>query len=100
MADSNYVRGEMNIAGQKNTWDGFMKAGVWGGFATLLIVAYLTFTLAIGINWLVSLVLVAGVGLVGGLAMGMGGAWIAVVIGLAALAVFVQIIITLFGMIV
>lgn len=100
MADSNYVRGEMNIAGQKSTWDGFMKAGVWGGFATLLIVAYLTFTLAIGMNWLVSLVLVTGVGLVGGLAMGMGGAWIAVIIGLAALAVFVQIIITLFGMIV
>lgn len=100
MADSNYVRGEMDIAGQKSTWDGFMKASIWGGFVTILIVAYLTFTLAIGMNWMVSLVLVAGAGLVGGLAMGMGGAWVAVIIGLTALAVFVQIIITLFGLIV
>lgn len=99
MAETDYVHGEMNIKSQKDTWDGFMKAGTWGGFATLLIVGYLTFTLAMGMNWLVSLVILAGVSIVGGLAMGMGGAWIAVVIGLSGLAVIVQVIIAVFQMV-
>lgn len=100
MADTDYIRGDMDIASQKATWDGFMKASLWGGFITVLIVAYLTFAIAIGMNWVVSLVIVAGIGLVGGLAMGMGGAWIAAIIGLTALAVIIQIIITVFGLVV
>lgn len=99
MADSNYTHGEMDISSQAGAWDGFMKASLWGGLITILLVAYLTFTLAMGMNWLVSLGLCVVGGVVIGLAMGMGGAWIATVIGLTALALLVQLLITLFGMV-
>ena len=35
MADSNYVHGEMDIASQKATWDGFITASTWGSFITI-----------------------------------------------------------------
>ncbi len=95
MATADYHHGEMDISAQTATWKGFMTATQWGAFLTVLIVGYLTFTLATGLNWLVALVLCAGFGIVGGVAMGMGGAWIATIIGFAALAVFVQIVISL-----
>ena len=91
MAPSDYTRGEMDISDQSSTWKGFMAATLWGSAITCLILAYVTFTLALGMNWMVALVVCAGAGLIGGLLMGMGGAWIATVIGLSALAVIVQI---------
>lgn len=95
MTTAEFKHGEMDISAQSATWRGFLTATQWGGFITLLIVAYLTFTLATGLNWLASLVIVAGIGVVGGLGMGMGGAWLATVIALAALAVVVQIVVGL-----
>jgi len=97
MATADYTHGEMDIADQTNTWSGFMKASTWGAFIIMLGVAYMTFTLTMHMNWLVALVLCAGAGIVGGLAMGMGGAWVATVVAMSALAVFIQIIIALVG---
>ncbi len=93
MASADYSRGKMDISDQSRTWSGFLKFALWGSFITILSVAYMTFTLAMGMNWLIALVLCAGFGIVGGLLLGMGGAWIAAVIGLSALAVFVQVLI-------
>lgn len=92
-----YTHGEMNVSEQENTWSGFLKASMWFGIITMMIVAYATFTLTMGMPWIVALVLVAGSAIVGGLAMDMGGAWVASVIGLAALAVVVQIAIGVTG---
>jgi hypothetical protein len=50
-----------------------------------------------GMNWIVALVLCAIGGILGGMFMGMGGAWIAAVIAMSALAVIVQVIIMLAG---
>ena len=90
-----YTRGEMEIESQKKMYVGTMKAGAWGAIITLLGLAYATFTLSIGMNWLVALVLCAGSGIVIGLGMGFGGAWVATIIGLSGLAVFIQVLITL-----
>ena len=95
MAAADYTRGEMDITTQEQTWDGFIRFSLWGGLLTIMAVAYMTLTLAAGMNWLIALVLCAGSGLVGGLLLGMGGAWIAAVIGLSALAIFIQILIAL-----
>ncbi|MEL6569178.1 MAG: aa3-type cytochrome c oxidase subunit IV [Pseudomonadota bacterium] len=95
MATSEYNHGSMEISDQENTWKGFMTASVWGSAIIMAIVAYATLTLAIGMNWMVSLILCAGAAILGGLFMGMGGTWIVTVIGLTALAVFVQIVITI-----
>lgn len=95
MATPDYTRGEMDISDQENTWKGFITASVWGSAIIMLIVAYATFTLTMGMNWIVALVLCAGAGIVGGLLMGMGGTWLVTVLALTGLAVFVQIVITI-----
>ncbi len=96
MASSDYTRGEMNVDAQKSMYEGTMRAGAWGALITLLMIGYATFTLSMGMNWLIALVICAGGGVVIGLGMGWGGAWVATMIGLSGLAVFVQLLITLF----
>jgi hypothetical protein len=91
-----YTRGEMNIEAQKGMYVGTMKAGAWGALITLLGLAYATFTLSMGMPWLVALVVCAGGGIVIGLGMGFGGAWVATVVGLSGLALFIQLLILLF----
>lgn len=97
MAGSDYTHGEMEISEQVRTWGGFVKFTLWGSGLILLVVAYASFTVAMGMNWMVALGLCAIGGLVGGALMGMGGAWTATVIGLTALAILVQLIIVGFG---
>ncbi|MEL7128725.1 MAG: aa3-type cytochrome c oxidase subunit IV [Pseudomonadota bacterium] len=97
MASSNHVHGEMEISEQERTWNGFLTGTLWGSFLIALILAYAVFTVALGMNWMVALGLCAVAGIGGGLLMGMGGAWIAAVAGLVALAVIIQIIITIFS---
>lgn len=97
MAGSDYVHGEMEIEEQTRTWKGFITATVWSSFLIVLIVGYATLTVALGLHWMVALGLCVVGGVIGGLLLNMGGAWIATVIGLAAFAVILQIIITLFS---
>lgn len=97
MAASEYTRGEMNVDAQKSMFDGTMKAGAWGAIITILTLAYATFTLSMGMPWLVALVICAGGGIVIGLGMGFGGAWVATMVALSGLALFVQLLIALFS---
>ena len=99
MASGEYTHGEMKIDAQSKMYSGFMKASAWGSLILLIAVGYMVFTLSMGINWLVSLIICAGAGIVIGMIMGMGGAWIATVIGLAALALVIQLLVTLFAMV-
>ncbi|WP_084399377.1 aa3-type cytochrome c oxidase subunit IV [Henriciella aquimarina] len=99
MASSEYTHGEMKIDSQSKMYGGFMKAGTWGALILLITVGYMTFTLAVGLNWLASLILCAGAGIAIGAFMGFGGAWIATVIALSGLAIFIQILILLFSMV-
>ena len=89
----NYVRGEMDITTQESTWTGFMKVAQWFSFGLILVLAYAVFTLTMGINWMIALGLMVVAGIVGGLLMGMGSAWLVTVIGLAILGVVLQLII-------
>lgn len=98
MASSEYTRGEMEISAQSKMYSSFMKAGAWGSLILLISVGYMVFTLSLGMNWLVSLIVCAGAGLAIGVGMGFGGAWIATVIGLAGLALVIQLLVTLFSM--
>ena len=95
MASGDYTRGEMDVEAQESMYGAFLKAGAWGAIITLLILAYSTFTLSMGMNWLIALALSAGGGIAVGLFMGFGGAWVATVIALSGLALFVQLLITL-----
>lgn len=97
MADSDYIHGEMEISEQARTWSGFVNFTLWGSGFVILAVAYASLTIAMGMHWMVALALCAIGGVAGGTFMKMGGAWIAAVVGLSALAVFIQLIIYIFG---
>lgn len=97
MASQDYHRGEMDISTQKATWDGFMVGSIWGTLIVTLVVGYATLALAIGINWMVSLGLMALLGFGAGLLLNMGGRWMATVVVMIVLALIVQAFIFLFG---
>jgi len=98
MAASDYTHGEMEIESQSNMYVGFMKAGAWSAIITLLALGYATLALSVGLHWLVALALCAGAGIAIGLFMGFGGAWVATIVGLSGVAVFVQVLVILFRM--
>lgn len=98
MATSDYQHGEMDIQDQSATWSGFLTASTWSGLITILVVAYSTFALAMGMNWMIALGLCAIVGVAAGMLLNMGGRWLATLAGLILLALIVQGFIALFGL--
>ena len=93
MATSDYQKGSMEIGDKGEMYSGMIRWGGWGSLIILAAVAYSTLTLSLGMHWLISLALCTGGFIAAGLFMGFGGAWIATMIGLAGLAVIIQIII-------
>ncbi|MDX1292399.1 MAG: aa3-type cytochrome c oxidase subunit IV [Hyphomonas sp.] len=99
MAASEYHRGDMDISAQKATWDGFVKGSVWGSLLVILTLGYATLSVAIGMNWIIALGLMAVFGIAVGLFMNLGGRWMATVVLLVILALVVQLFIALFGLV-
>lgn len=99
MATSDYHHGEMDISDQKATWDGFIVGSVWGGLLIILAVGYATLALAIGMNWMIALGLMAILGIVSGLLLNLGGRWMATVVLMIVLALIVQGFIGLFSVV-
>ena len=96
MGNADYSPGEMDISDQKSTWNGFMKASAFAGLLTLVGVAFLTFTFAMQMDWLLSLVicLVAGVAI--GFVMNLGSAWMIAMVLFAVTTVVFRIFIAIF----
>ena len=97
MASHDYHHGDMDISDQKATWDGFLTGSVWGGLIIVLMVGHAVLSIAIGMNWAISLGLMAIVGFAAGVLMNLGGRWMATVVVLIVLALIVQAMIWLFG---
>lgn len=95
MAAGDYNHGEMNVDAQEAMYTGTMRAGMWGALIVLIGLAYSVFVLSLGMNWMVALGLCFVAGVAIGFGMGLGGAWVATMIGLAGLAVFIQILVIL-----
>jgi hypothetical protein len=85
-AESDYHRGDMDIAEQKRTFAGFMTVTVWGSGITAMVIFYLTLVFAAGFHWLPSLIGVGALGVLFGLGLRLKGGWYAVVIVLGAIA--------------
>lgn len=85
----------MDMSSRRGMWKAFGHFTTWGSMLLVLTIGYATFTLTMGIPWIGALIGFAAFGIAGGLLMGMGGAWIATVIGLSVLAVFIQVLIWL-----
>lgn len=54
---------------------GFLKFCGWAGLHVLLMTGYLTLVFAIGMNWLVALIIMVIAGFAGGWMMKLGNAW-------------------------
>jgi len=100
MAASEYHHGEMDIQDQKATWDGFIKGSTWGSLIIALILGHATLAVAIGIHWAVSLGLMTIVGIAAGLLLNMSSRWYATLVILILTALFVQLMIWLFGVLI
>jgi len=100
MATSEYHHGDMDIHAQKATWDGFIKGGTWGALIIALGLGHAILAIAIGIHWAVSLGLMAILGFVAGLFLNLGGRWMATLVILILIALFVQGMIWLFGVLI
>jgi hypothetical protein len=97
MASQEYHHGDMDIRDQQATWNGFLTGSVWGGLIIVLMVGHAVLSIAIGLDWTISLGLMAIVGFAAGLLMNLGGRWMATVVVLIGLALVVQAFIWLFG---
>ena len=100
MAASEYHHGEMDIHDQQATWDGFIKGGTWGSLIIGLMLGHAILAVAIGLHWAVSLGLMAIVGFLAGLFLNLGGRWMATMVILIGLGLFVQFMIWLFGVLI
>lgn len=96
MAKDKYVHGQMNIDDQQATWNGFMVATAWSSLILVLVLLHSTLTIALGVHWMVSLLVSFVVGLGGGTFLGLGTKWIATLIGLTVIAVVIQFVIWIF----
>lgn len=75
---SDYERGEMEIASQRGTFDGFMGFTVYGGafIALSLIFAILTVG-GVGLTWFPALVITFIIGVIAGAALKLNATWFA-----------------------
>ena len=97
MAVSEYHHGDMDIHDQEATWHGFTTGVTWGSLILAMILGHAILSIAIGLHWAVSLGLMAIAGVVAGLLLNLGGRWMATLVILLVLGLFVQFMIWLFG---
>ena len=83
---ADYTRGEMNIASQKSTFDGFMSVTLWSSLLLVVTLFYLTLVFAVGTDWMASLIGVGILGIVLGLLTSMKTSWYVTVGGLFVFA--------------
>ncbi len=100
MASHEYHHGDMDIHAQKATWNGFLTGGTWGSLIIILMVGHAVLSIAIGMNWAISLGLMTILGVLAGLFLNLGGRWMATMVLLVVLALIVQAMIWLFGVLI
>lgn len=78
---SDYHRGDMEIAEQENTYDGFMDWTVYGGSALIVILLFFILLFAVKLAWFPSLIATFIVGVIIGMALKLKGGWYAFLAG-------------------
>tara|TARA_R110002072_G_scaffold19558_5_gene72501 strand:+ start:886 stop:1188 length:303 start_codon:yes stop_codon:yes gene_type:complete len=94
---SDYTRGEMEITDQSQTFSGFIRTSIWFGGHTALGVLLLTLIFAVGMGWMVALMITFVAGVVMGLALQMKMAWYLFLVGASILIGITGLIAGLFG---
>jgi len=77
--------GHMDIHEQKGTFDGFLLTALWGTLLIVMSVGLLTVAFAMNLGWFAGLATFVVLGVLAGLGLNMGGAWWAMLIGVAVL---------------
>lgn len=84
-AHGDHVHGHMEIKDQKDTFDGFIAASIWGCSYVAQFVALFTLAFAINIGWWAGMAAFVAIGVGIGLFFKQGGVWWAVLIALTVL---------------
>ena len=82
MGEAAHVHGEMDIADQRGTFDGFLVATVWGSTLIAQTVALLVLAFAMGLGWWAGWAAFLVIGAVSGALFKMQSAWWATLIAL------------------
>lgn len=85
----------MDMDARRSAWRSFGKQVQWQSLILLMCIGYAVFTITMHVNWLAALIGFGAFGIAAGLVMNMGGAWIATVVGLCVLGLFIQAMIAL-----
>jgi hypothetical protein len=80
----------MDMAARRGMANAFGHLITWVSMLILLIIGYAVFTLTMHVPWIAALIGFTIFGVLAGLLMNMGGAWLATVVGLFVLALVVQ----------
>ena len=85
----------MAMDARRRLWSQFGVFTAWSSLILLMVIGYATFTLTMGVPWLGALIGFALFGIAAGMLMNLGGAWIATVVALGVLALFIQLLIAI-----
>jgi len=91
-----YDRGHMEIADQKETFDGFMVATIWGCALIAMSVALFVIAFAMNLGWFAGMGAYVVIGAGSGLLFKQGGAWWATLIASTVLLVLGGALVSLF----
>ena len=88
----------MDMGARRGMWKGFGSFAAWGCLLIMITVGYAVFTITMHIPWIGAMIGFAVFGIAAGMLMNMGGAWVATVVGLCVLALFIELMIWLGGL--
>jgi len=94
---SDYTHGEMEIVDQSSTFSGFIRITIWSSAYVGIGVLLMTLIFAVGMNWIVALMIGFVVGILIGMALNMKTAWYATLFGFTVFLGIIGLIAGLFG---
>lgn len=81
---------------RERMWNNFLRACGWLSLHVLLVVGYLTFVFAIGMNWMTALIILFIAGLAGGWIIGLSRAWTLAMLVQAGIVIVARLFVVLF----
>jgi len=86
---SDFVHGNMDIADQKATYEGFITVSLWSSLLIGLLVIFLTLAFSVHLPWMPVLFGCAAIGVVAGILLKMPGSWYGTLIGTTVLGLII-----------
>ena len=86
---SAYEHGTQDISNHTQTYGAILRLFMWSGVLIGLSTLYISMVFAGGMSWFTSMIIVYGLGLLVGFVLKRGGAWYAVMTGMAVMTTII-----------